>query len=914
MSIKARTYIDSTLYEDPTDLFRKAIKKYWHISGGELAFNGSDATGAPILGGDYSIIGSPYAPQYDISGHVIKRVIVGESAERTEPLWMNYRLSVKIIGDNSDGLIEDDDAWRDIVLSNIEAGTEYSDHVFGIDLPLNNRESQAVKASAGQLAGDVEYVYNYYQAGYEEYTQGYVSERVLPNMYAFVSALMASDDTIEAGSGEIRRGTGLGYFNDSIFIDHLTLNGVISTSFIYALRIDQEIMPDGTSGDYYLTKGEFFSMKEYMRKFAIASATEATRLLTNRLDSRFYNLLYPVGAYKSLVNYNDHAVLFPFYARISFGTEETVVKDSEMWSADVTTGESSQLKDLFVETNLFSSFMKDMLETFFQESPDELPVRETPFTEVFTRPVLASDDTLEQFAISDRDAALRTIDLTSWWQDFYNRGTGEFNAESVMFGNMSMETRLAMSADYEVYKNMLMIIFAAKLRDIISQRHRKYHDILNGAPAYAETVMYRIAKFEGRLTESQAATRTPIQNFWVPDTNETELVDIIDTQVKFDKNYTYIVYAYKIVIGSKYGYESIATSRVVSRTDPERTEAGLPPRLCVELVDVDTEEIVEQRLPYNFSETDTRTRTTTYFYTDEQNEFIAEFNVVLSPSIQIFEVPYMVSKGAIVDSLPLAPDVTIYPYRGKSNVIKLFMKGAIGEISLEPIVLEQSDSDVILRFKTARSVSRNTNEILYKSDDHPKAFEIYRTTVRPTRPDYSDFVGKLHKTISTNWQNTGEVQYSSAIDYDDKIVANRKYYYVVRSIDIHDNPGYPSPVYEVELVDDGVSIFPLIDVIELEIPDGRTYKKSAKRLIKIKPTFSQVVMDEYSSRFYEIESAKELIINNDPPDIDLKLGVAEDPIWDQKFKLRLTSKDTGRKIDINFEFKKQHVVTQFENT
>ena len=73
-----------------------------------------------------------------------------------------------------------------------------------------------------------------------------------------------------------------------------------------------------------------------------------------------------------------------------------------------------------------------------------------------------------------------------------------------------------------IKQNMLMIIFAAKLRDIISQRHRKYHDILNGAPAYAETVMYRIAKFEGRLTESQAATRTPIQNFWVPDTNETE--------------------------------------------------------------------------------------------------------------------------------------------------------------------------------------------------------------------------------------------------------------------------------------------------------------------------------------------------------------------------------------------------------
>ena len=32
---------------------------------------------------------------------------------------------------------------------------------------------------------------------------------------------------------------------------------------------------------------------------------------------------------------------------------------------------------------------------------------------------------------------------------------------------------------------------------------------------------------------------------------------------------------------------------------------------------------------------------------------------------------------------------------------------------------------------------------------------------------------------------------------------------------------------------------------------------------------------------------------------DLKLGLAEEPIWGRRFKFRITSKDTGKKIDLN---------------
>ena len=36
---------------------------------------------------------------------------------------------------------------------------------------------------------------------------------------------------------------------------------------------------------------------------------------------------------------------------------------------------------------------------------------------------------------------------------------------------------------------------------------------------------------------------------------------------------------------------------------------------------------------------------------------------------------------------------------------------------------------------------------------------------------------------------------------------------------------------------------------------------------------------------------------------NLKVGMADDPLWDKTFKLRLTSKKTDRKIDLNITYK-----------
>ena len=44
----------------------------------------------------------------------------------------------------------------------------------------------------------------------------------------------------------------------------------------------------------------------------------------------------------------------------------------------------------------------------------------------------------------------------------------------------------------------------------------------------------------------------PIQNFWFINTEDRQDINLVDTQVKYDKNYTYNIYSYTINVGLKY--------------------------------------------------------------------------------------------------------------------------------------------------------------------------------------------------------------------------------------------------------------------------------------------------------------------------------------------------------------------------
>ena len=98
------------------------------------------------------------------------------------------------------------------------------------------------------------------------------------------------------------------------------------------------------------------------------------------------------------------------------------------------------------------------------------------------------------------------------------------------------------------------------------------------------------------------------------------------------------------------------------------------------------------------------------------------------------------------------------------------------------------------------------------------------------------------------------------------------------------------------MIDESGIVYPTIKAIELKESNNNVISKTLKRFLKIKPATSQLFFNE--EQVPEVDSAKD--IGN------VKLGLASEPVWGKKFKLRLTSKRTGKKIDINFQFDHRH--------
>jgi hypothetical protein len=109
----------------------------------------------------------------------------------------------------------------------------------------------------------------------------------------------------------------------------------------------------------------------------------------------------------------------------------------------------------------------------------------------------------------------------------------------------------------------------------------------------------------------------------------------------------------------------------------------------------------------------------------------------------------------------------------------------------------------------------------------------------------------------------------------------------------------------VEIVDDNGVVYPLIKVVDFKKDDNKTLTKSFKRLMHIEPAIAHTLLPE------ALEELQTVADKWDKPE-HFKLGVAESDLWGRKFKIRLTSKKTGKKIDMNVEFKNKHLKNEPE--
>tara|TARA_R110000737_G_scaffold216080_1_gene232535 strand:+ start:5195 stop:7567 length:2373 start_codon:yes stop_codon:yes gene_type:complete len=737
------------------------------------------------------ILGSITAPEVDLYP-------ISTPGDFTLIDFESRKQTITIIG-REDPSTTTHDSWIEKVNNLIPSG-EFEYFVTSFENPITIEESLNVDGDVLGATAGIKYVYNYYDSGYERVLDTVNDHVIIPSLYSMF------DQSSIVGTDKKR---------DDI--------------------ADVDILPS-SRGTGTANLGRILKRNK--------------RRATPR--QKFQNQIVPLENMPLLADYEGSKYLFPMYIDIN-----------------VPLGEKNELAQLVRDSSVGIALTRDI-----EGAPDEassLKTETVSFSTSIIEPTLGTEQ------VENSRISVKVLDLNAWYQNdapayapdplsepsypmpnnfyFIGEESGHFQSLEGFEETDSITTGVGENEAFGVG----LSLFFDGFNTLAEDKRKTIKPILNGAESYSEMLMYKIEKRLGPMGE---ALPDPIQTFhfmnsaeveeWL--SNEREF-KFVDTQVKYGQEYSYIVTAYRAVIGEKYTYQNIKTFA----PDP-------------------------------------------YTAVDSVGQYSATVDVYMHPTIKLIEVPLFGSIGTILDHPPLQPEVRFFPLVDDRNKIKVFFTTSTGQEDVEPISL--SDEERAIADQIAINQGRNDGKITFKSDDSATAFEIFRLDSPPAVIE--DFSNNLYATAIT-MVGAERIQGSSATSELSQI-PNQKYYYMFRTIDIHGNTSNPSPIYEIELYNDGGAGYPIIRHYDLASPDPKITTKSARKMIQIIPRISQVFLNELASGLISEDNILQPAVGK-----TMVLGNQDESLFGKKFKIRLTSKSTGKKIDLNIDFKTKRITGEIES-
>jgi hypothetical protein len=202
-----------------------------------------------------------------------------------------------------------------------------------------------------------------------------------------------------------------------------------------------------------------------------------------------------------------------------------------------------------------------------------------------------------------------------------------------------------------------------------------------------------------------------------------------------------------------------------------------------------------------------------------------------------------------------------------------------GKREMRPVkVFEEDQQQIDLLLQSQQNESKKYKHLIYKTDDSIGNYLIYRTTKKPTA--WRDFLNSFVIDINSQEQS----------GYNDFISPNTDYYYFARVRDVHGNLSNPTNVFHIRIVqEDGFPPYLITNIYNFSEGITPVYEKSFKKYLKIR-----------------LPEATRKLSNTDAGGGVATAGMAYGKIHSnsplKRYKVRVTSKKTGRKIDINLKF------------
>ena len=392
-----------------------------------------------------------------------------------------------------------------------------------------------------------------------------------------------------------------------------------------------------------------------------------------------------------------------------------------------------------------------------------------------------------------------------------------------------------------------------------------------------EVIAYRIEKY-AQEPNGDNRTALPLQNFWIySDINE----DLIykDLQVKYGKEYVYKVYQYRLVFGHKYKYSDFILSRDLGLSYKEFYN----PSTGVEA-------------PYLFQTDNIAPINNTNLFSSQaqvrtNEKFLSQFRVTFEPSLRIIEIPIETKNITILDH-PLN-NISVSPYhiQDMNNIIGFDINYLTFADKVFPSVLTEADQ----RYKDIYLASNDyseTDTILDESVSAPLLLEIYMLKEKPK--NISDFKGNLLVSKPLTF-GKNEIPVRS-ISFKTKVKENTEYYFIFRYKSQNNILNQYTKIYYCKLVEDGGFFYPKFDILTEEDLIETNYLNPTttfKKLLQARPAMKHLIVNDSNANLQ----------NNAVDEIENVVVGVEDEFWDKRWKFRITSKKTGKKIDLNITYK-----------
>lgn len=792
----------------------------------------------------------------------------------------NGQFPMRVAGDQEN--VKSDIHWKALWLGGAYGDESYpalySDRAYtysniAYSLPYPAYDATIVGSEYASAVVQVDYNYSDYLPLYQSHINAETSERLIPNFYVMVDWSLADFYNEDSGAMEQERyePENINYMsregqfqrlNDYFAFDRANISFPTPP---WMLSSDQEVRKRNTVLTVdYLTSS-------YLR-VPLSSSTEAW------VDKKYKTLLFD-SAYIDRIATSDverYATMLPYSVNLSFPNEEP----------------STFLES--IKSRLFDARFLKVLYESYSGMIDELEPKETNYVTKREFYTTSSDDSSSissyETAGSETFREIDYIDFLAYCHNNYD----SVSDECMIMGPRTIQ-KLAAQDTTGIYRHINTVPPMRVLDDVVDYLEDPANfsidaerEFYGNVQMHCETLAYRIEKIGGPPT-GDSQTQNTIQNFWfINGALSPEGFQYYDSQVRYDTEYTYKIYAYKLMVGYKYAFDDLRLTRQLGCED-SKGDPGL------EFYDPfsDDEETADKLYLADLDYASKVNEFATKAQVFSKYRYLADMMLKYEPSVKIFEVPIYSKTLKVLDNPPNRLMVT--PYQLGGNVNKLGFSFIYETFSTVPFpsIISEEDQEYKDAYIHAHDYIDGENLPL-ESVSWPRYMEIYRLNERPT--SVTDFDDNLLIQLDLKMDEQRKYTYTSDY-YDDTIRSNHKYYYVFRVLNQQGNISALSEIYEAELVNDGGYKYAVFNILYEHELEQDIYDKTSinfKKLIQIKPNVQQINLITDNLNYGE--PATEQIDN-------LEVGSAEDLIWDKTFKIRLTSKKTGKKIDLNITYK-----------